>query len=47
MNANSKAIFKGLVKSDSKMFGLKIVIKGVKQGMKDEMIRTTEVKGLK
>jgi hypothetical protein len=47
MNVNSKAIFKGFIRSFSKFLGLKIVIKGVKQGMKDDMSRTTEVKGLK
>ena len=47
MKANSKAIFKGFVRSDNMFLGLKIVIKGVKQGMKDDMSRITEVKGLK
>jgi hypothetical protein len=47
MKANSNAIFNGLVRSFSKFLGLKIVIKGVKQGMKDKMRRTTEVKVLK
>jgi hypothetical protein len=47
MNVNSKAIFKGLVRSFSKFLGLIIVTKGVRQGMKDKMSRTTEVKGLK
>jgi hypothetical protein len=47
MKANSKAIVNGLVRSFSKFLGLIIVIKGVKQGMKDDMSRTTEVKGLK
>jgi hypothetical protein len=47
MKANSKAIFKGFVRSFSKFLGLIIVTKGVKQGMKDDMSRTTEVKELK
>jgi hypothetical protein len=47
MKANSKAMFKGFVMSDNMFLGLKIVTKGVKQGMKDKMRRTTEVKGLK
>jgi hypothetical protein len=47
MKANSKAMFKGFVMSDNMFLGLKIFIKGVKLGMKDNMSRTTEVKGLK
>jgi hypothetical protein len=47
MKDNSKEIFKGFVRRFSKFLGLIIVTKGVRQGMKDKMRRTTEVKGLK
>jgi hypothetical protein len=46
MKANRRAMFNGLERSFCKLLGLNIVNKGPKQGIKDNIRRATDIKGL-